>query len=196
MSGWDPLTGRCVTSEDVDDLIRAAGGTAEPQTSDLSQGLCIKLMMGSGDETIQQFFTSDVYEAQSRICAFFEAVDSACMHVKIECSHLAAIAFKDAQNVHRVQTSWMDKSVMTSAPATVYYPASEFSAWARNISACFLNLLKIKNNVDLIREVAERRTSHFAGVVDATPATPWLEAEAPSMMQHAFPQQGVVPGFA
>jgi hypothetical protein len=188
MSGWDPLTGQAIAGDDLTDLIKAAGGTPSlPVATDTSNALCIKLMTGAGDETLQQFYTLDVHEAQSRICAFFESVQNPTMHVKIEFAHLAAIAFRDAQQ--RVQTSWMDRSVMKTAPAMVYYTATEFPAWAYKISNCFLNVIKIRNEIARIKEIASRRTTGSSEVVNVTPPTAWLEAQAPSMFQ-----QGVLHG--
>jgi hypothetical protein len=188
MSGWDPLTGQAIAGDDLTDLIKAAGGTPSlPAAPDTSNTLCIKLMTGGGDEALQQFYTLDVHEAQSRICSFFESVQNPTMHVKIEFGHLTAIAFRDAQ--HRVQTSWMDKSVMKTTPAMVYYTATEFPAWAYKISNCFLNVIKIRNEINRIKEIASRRTTGSSEVVNTTPPTPWLEAQAPSMFQ-----QGVVCG--
>lgn len=169
MSGWDPLTGQSIAGDALTDLIKAAGGTpTTPFAQDTSNTLCIKLMTGSGDEALQQFHTLDVHEAQSRICAFFESVKNPTMHVKIEFAHLAAIAFRDAQE--RVQTSWMDKSVMKTAPAMVYYTATEFPAWAYNISTCFLNVINIRNGIDRIKEIASRRTTGSSEVVNTTPS--------------------------
>lgn len=188
MSGWDPLTGQAIAGDDLTDLIKAAGGTPSQSVApDTSNTLCIKLMTGGGDETLQQFYTLDVHEAQSRICAFFESVQNPTMHVKIEFAHLAAIAFRDAQG--RVQTSWMDKSVMKTAPAMVYYTAAEFPAWAYKISNCFLNVIKIRNEINRIKDIASRRTTGSSEVVNVTPPTAWLEAQAPSMVQ-----QGVLHG--
>lgn len=190
MSGWDPLTGQEVAGDDLTDLIRAAGGTPGlPVAPDTSNTLCIKLMTGAvdSDETLQQFYTLDVHEAQSRICAFFEYVQNPTMHVKIEFAHLTAIALRDARQ--RVQTSWMDKSVMKTPPGMVYYTATEFPAWAYKISNCFLNVINIRNEINRIKETASRRTTGSSEVVNTTPPTAWLEAQAPSMFQ-----QGVVQG--
>ena len=170
MSGWDPLTGQTIAGDDLTDLIQAAGGSATLQDApDTSNTLCIKLMTGGGDEALQQFYTLDVHEAQSRICAFFQSVQNPAMHVKIEFGHLAAIAFRDAQ--HRVQTSWMDKAVMTTAPAMVYYTTTEFPGWAYKISNCFLNVIKIREGVNRMKDVASRRTTG-SSEVNTTPPTP------------------------
>lgn len=169
MSGWDPRTGQTIAGDDLTDLIKAAGATATPPFSpDTCNALCIKLMNGGGDEALQQFYTLDVHEAQSRICSFFQSVQNPAMHVKIEFGHLAAIAFRDAQ--HRVQTSWMDKSVMTTAPAMVYYTTTDFPEWAHKITSCFLNVIKIREGINRIKDTASRRTT-TSSEVNTTPPT-------------------------
>ena len=188
--GCDPCTGRPIAGDELSELIKAAGGNPVlPVAQDFSGALCIQLLAEGGEETLQQFFTSSAHEAQSRICAFFEAVSTPSMHVKIEFGCLRAIAFRLSHDC--VQTSWMDRSVMQSNPAVIYYPATQFSAWAYNISTCFLNCMTINNNVHKLKEVASRRVE--ASMVPDTPPTPpgpWLEAQAPSVIPSA------VHGFA
>ena len=193
MQGWDPSTGQPIERDDLSDLIKAAGGTPSlPVANDTSNTLCIKLNegppIGGGAQTQSQFHTLDVYEAQSRICSFFNAIQNPNMHVKIEFGSLSAIAFLDPQN--RVQTLWMDKSFMKydpTNPPMVYYTANEFPSWAYNISNCFLNVLKLRNEINRIKDIASRRTTGSSEVVNTTPPTAWLNTQAPSMVQ-----QGVV----
>lgn len=185
MSGWDPLTGQSVACDDLSDLIKAAGATPSiAPTQDPSNSLCIKLMTGGGAQELETFYTLDVHEAQSRICAFFEAVNSPTMHVKIDFGYLAALAFKDGCG--RVQTSWMDRSkpaMMKTNPAMISYPASQFPAWAHKISTCFLNVIHLSERVDHMKSLAKRPIGWQSapGEVHSTPSTPWLEAQAPSM---------------
>lgn len=186
---WDPATGQTICSNDLNELLAAAGATAPAATHYMPEKwtrngdmLAVKLTDSNVNEAlIDEFYTLDKQEATSRICTFLSRMQNKHMRVRVECGAMDAVACLNFHNNSLYDTAFMHRGLSNAynvQPGIVVYSAEQMAEWALRVATTFLGVATNERLCKSLTDLGERRRMAAGGVGDQeippTPLTPWL----------------------